>query len=64
MRLAREQAGMTQAELAVVLGIKQPNIARWETGERLPRVDTAVRLAKALGTTVEAIWTEAESAEK
>lgn len=63
MRSAREKAGLTQAELAAMLGIKYPNVTRWESGDRLPRVDTAIRLARALNTTVEAIWTEADPAE-
>jgi len=39
------------------MGIPRPNVARWESGTQLPRVDTALRLAAILGTTVEALWT-------
>jgi transcriptional regulator with XRE-family HTH domain len=56
LREARVQAGLTQDELAGMTGYRQPHIARWESGKQLPRVDTALRLAAALKTTVEALW--------
>jgi len=56
LRRARVAAGLTQKALADLLGVEQPHIARWESGTQLPRVDRAVRLASALGTTVETIW--------
>ena len=56
LREARADAGLTQKALADLVGVEQPHIARWERGAQLPRVDGAVRLASALGTTVEAIW--------
>src|SRR4051812_10831032 len=56
LRQARLQAGLTQRALAELVGVRQPHIARWETGAQLPRVDTAVRIAVALDTTVEALW--------
>jgi transcriptional regulator with XRE-family HTH domain len=55
LREARLAAGLTQQALAARVGARQPHIARWELGQ-LPRVDKAVRLAAALDTTVEAIW--------
>jgi putative transcriptional regulator len=56
LREVRVQAGLTQTDLAGLTGFRQPHIARWESGKQLPRVDTALRLAAALKTTVEAIW--------
>lgn len=53
---AREAGGLTQQDLAEQVGVTQPQIARWETGEREPRVRVAVRLAEVLGTTANAIW--------
>ena len=46
---ARKAAGMTQQQLADALGIAQQSVARWETGEREPRVSTLKRIAAALG---------------
>jgi transcriptional regulator with XRE-family HTH domain len=56
LRQARLAAGLTQQELADRLGVPQPVIARWESGDREPRVRAAVRLAEELGTTANAIW--------
>jgi len=56
LRKARLDAGLTQRALADLVGVEQPHIARWESGVHFPRVDRAVEIASALGTTVEAIW--------
>jgi DNA-binding transcriptional regulator YiaG len=36
-RLLREHAGLTQAEVATVLGVGRPAVTRYETGARDPR---------------------------
>ena len=36
-RLLRERAGLSQADLAAVLGVSDGTISRWETGARYPR---------------------------
>lgn len=46
LRLAR---GLTQAELAALVGTKQPSIARLEKGETLPSLAFLNRVADALG---------------
>lgn len=56
LREVREAADLTQQELAARLGVKQPQIARWETGVRKPGIETAVKIAEALGTTLDPIW--------
>lgn len=56
LREARVDAGLTQKALADLVGVEQPHIARWERGTQLPRLDRAINIASALGTTVEAIW--------
>ena len=47
-RLLREQAGLSQDELAEVLGVSRPAVTRWELGKRTPRGDLAERYAAAL----------------
>ena len=37
-RRIREVAGLTQADLAAVIGVDRAEISRWESGERSPRV--------------------------
>lgn len=49
LRAARESAGLTQHELARVVGAAGgERISRWELGTSVPRPDFLVRLAKAL----------------
>lgn len=38
----------SQRELAEVLGVKQPQVVRWESGESLPSPDNLARIAGAL----------------
>lgn len=51
VRRMREEAGLTQAELATLIGVKQPMIARVERGsdQRTPRWDVLRRVGLALG---------------
>lgn len=45
----RKRAGVSQEELAVRATLHRTEIGLLERGERLPRIDTAVKLAGALG---------------
>lgn len=44
----REERGLTQRELAERVGTDQQSIARYELGERSPKVDMIAKLADAL----------------
>lgn len=48
-REARGRAGLTQRELARATGMPQPAVARIETGDVVPRVDTLARLLTECG---------------
>ena len=48
----REKAGMTQADLAKVIGVDHSNISQIETGERGLNVKKADKIAAALGVTL------------
>lgn len=50
---ARERAGLTQAEVARLMGISQSAVARIESGARDPHLSTLRRYAVAVGVTVE-----------
>jgi len=49
----RIERGLTQAQLAELVGTKQPSIARLERGERMPSVAFLEKVADALGARVE-----------
>ncbi|GAB3643048.1 helix-turn-helix domain-containing protein [Spirosoma arcticum] len=44
----REQKGVTQAQLSVLAGIKQPHLARIEQGESKPTMPIVFRICEAL----------------
>jgi transcriptional regulator with XRE-family HTH domain len=46
---AREEAGITQEELAYRASIHRTEVGLLERGGRVPRIDTLVKLAGALG---------------
>lgn len=51
IRLAayRAERGLSQGQLAALIGVSQPQVSRWEAGHHLPTVETLVRLADLLG---------------
>lgn len=51
----RKERGLTQAQLAEMLGCHSKDISEWESGKRQPRADYMVKIATALGCTVDDI---------
>jgi len=45
----REEAGLTQADIAERLGISQPRVNQIERQRNVPRLDVVVRLAQSVG---------------
>lgn len=58
MKAAREKSGKTQAQVANEAKISQAQYQNIEYDKSEPRVRTAIRIADALGTTVEALFRE------
>lgn len=58
VKARREAAGLSQRQLAEIVGIRQPNIARLEAGDVLPTLGTLDRIADALGLTLEVGFSE------
>ena len=56
LRNARLEKGMFQSELAEKAGIKQQNISMYEQGKVVPSVQTAAKIAKVLGKTMEELF--------
>lgn len=48
----RNEMGLSQRDLAKLSGVKQPAIARLETLGSIPRLDTFIKILKALGLSI------------
>jgi transcriptional regulator with XRE-family HTH domain len=53
LRQLREAAGLSQRELARMIGQEQSNVRYWEQSDKPPRSDVLAPMAQALGVTVE-----------
>ena len=51
----RIELGLSQRDLAALTGIKQPAIARFETLGSIPKLDTLIKILKALGIKIDLI---------
>ena len=56
LRNAREEAQLSQSEVALKACISRMSYQRYEAGERVPNVYTAQLIAKALNSTVESLF--------
>ena len=54
MYLARE--GMSQKKLAEEFGVSVQQVSKWVNGHHAPGLETALKIAKLLNTTVDEIW--------
>lgn len=54
----RKEKGMSQEQLASIVGVSRPFISQLENGEHSPSIKTAVALAKALDCTVDELLAE------
>lgn len=55
IRARRKELGLTQTQVADIIGSKQPNVAAIERGENAPTLDTIAKFAAALRTTPSAL---------
>ena len=53
LKKVREKAGMSQPELAKAAKVPVGTLRNWEQGLRVPRLDTAFKVAKALGVSLD-----------
>ena len=56
LREFRKNQGMTQVQLAELVGCKQGLVSLYERGVNTPSLHNALRLARALDTTVEELF--------
>ena len=53
IQFMRKKAGMSQEELAGVIGVSRQAISKWETGESTPEVGKLLALSRAFGVTAD-----------
>ena len=53
LKFERQQAGLTQAELAEMIGVKQQQLSQWECDKVEPTLSNIVALLKALNVALE-----------
>lgn len=63
LKAARKKSGKTQAQVAKESGITEQAYQRYEYDKREPGVRTAIRIAKAVGSTVENLFTDTSVAQ-
>jgi len=61
VRIAREAKGLTQAQLADLIGMSRKTVNTVENGVFIPSTVVALKLARALGEPVERLFSLAES---
>jgi putative transcriptional regulator len=59
VRAGRRAAGLTQQDLAKQVAVSRQTIIAMETGDYAPSVYLAIKVARALGSTVELLWGDA-----
>ena len=55
LALLRNIRGMTQEEVAEVIGISRQSSSKWEQGETIPDIEKCDRLAKFYGVSIDAL---------
>ena len=53
LKFLREQKGLTQQELALILNISRPALSLWETGKREPNQETLQLFAEYFGVSID-----------
>ena len=56
LRVRRKALGITQIELANIVGMDQGLYSLMEAGHKIPRVDLAWKICRALDTTIEEMF--------
>lgn len=62
LKEARNKAGLTQQDIADKLKIDRSSVAKWESGEVMPRADKLKQLSEILGCTIDNLLSEQKGA--
>lgn len=58
----RKKLGLTQTQLADMLGVSQSAIAMWESGKNMPRADMLQKLSRILNCSIDDLFQSDKSA--
>lgn len=61
IKILRQKAGMTQAQLAKKMNVDQTTVSRWESGDTKPLRKLHKKLARVLGCAVEDLFENNET---
>ena len=56
LKVARIEAGLSQLDVAKTLDVSPASVWAWETGRKLPRLETAFQLSRLYGKTVDDLF--------
>ncbi len=59
----RKKLGLTQAQLAEIVGVSRVSIVAIETGRYIPTIETALRISQALNTPIDQLFWLKEDAQ-
>ena len=61
--MLREKKGMTQAEIANMLGVTTAAVSKWENGSSKPRVDVLIKLANYYNVSIDYLLSRTDNPE-
>ena len=64
IKFLREKNNLTQEFISKIFGISQSTVAKWETGESMPRADKLPQLAEILNCSIEELFATEEEMKK
>ena len=53
LKVLRKKKGMPRAELAKAMGVSERSIEAWESGQRWPKIEDAIKLAELFDCTLD-----------
>ncbi|MGN0383970.1 MAG: helix-turn-helix domain-containing protein [Eubacterium sp.] len=57
----REEKGLSQKQLAVILDVSDKTISKWENGQSIPRMETFEKIAKLFNISLDVFLTDDEA---
>ncbi len=60
LKTLRKAKGLTQEEMAALLGVNQTAVASWERGDTYPTADKLPKIAKMLDCKIDDLYDETE----